>query len=139
VCAFLHVLFFTNYFVQSELLILKTDFPPSQNVSAGLRATSWKMYLLRIGNIKIAKRFRLFGNENGGINGALCGPRKDYCRELPINRCAGLASTRLSSIAAAVLLGLEAGWRTGGVDQCRDGTTSRNLEIPKSPVRWGLG
>src|SRR5215471_19989310 len=77
---------------------------------------------LAIGNIKIAKRFRLFGDENGAIDGALCGQRKDHCRKLPMHRCAGLAQARLSSIAAAVLMGLEAGWRTGGVDQCRDGT-----------------
>jgi hypothetical protein len=84
--------------------------------------------------IKIAKRFRLFGDKKGAIDGALWGQRKDHCRELPMHRCAGLASARLSSIAAAVLMGVEAGWQAGGVDQCRDGTTSRNPEIPKSPV-----
>src|SRR5262249_26189858 len=85
--------------------------------------------------LKIAKRFRLFGDENGAIDGALCRRREDHRRELPMHRCAGLASARLSSIAAAVLMGLEAGWRACGLDQCRDGTASRNLEIPKSPVR----
>jgi hypothetical protein len=46
---------------------------------------------LAIGNIKIAKRFRLFGDENGAMDGALCRRWKDHCRELPIHRCAGLA------------------------------------------------
>jgi hypothetical protein len=36
---------------------------------------------------------------------------------------------------AAVLMGVEAGWQAGGVDQCRDGTASRNPEIPKSLIR----
>jgi hypothetical protein len=87
---------------------------------------------------KLPSDFDYSATKNGAIDGALCGQRKDHCRELPIHRCAGLAQARLSSIATAVLIGLEAGWRAGGVDQCQDGTTSRNPEIPKSPLRWGL-
>src|SRR5262249_44633740 len=89
--------------------------------------------------IKIAKRFRLFDDESGTIDGALCRQRKAHGGELPMHRCTGLAPPRLSSVAAAVLVGLEAGWRAGGVDPCRDGTASRDPEIPKLPVRWGLG
>jgi hypothetical protein len=60
VCAFLHVPFFSPIILSN---FPATDFPLSRNVSAGLRATSWKMHLLKISNIKIAKRFRLFGDE----------------------------------------------------------------------------
>src|SRR5215469_2701815 len=90
-------------------------------------------------NSKLPSDFDYSCDKNRAIDGALRGRRKGHCRELPMHRCAGLAQARLSSIAAAVLMGLEAGWRAGGIDQCQDGTASRNPEIPKSPVRWGLG
>jgi hypothetical protein len=92
---------------------------------------------LRRSTPKLPSDFDYSATKNGAIDGALCGRRKDHRWKLPMHRCAGLAQARLSSIAAAVLLGLEAGWRKGGVDQCRDGTTSRDPEIPKSPYGEG--
>src|SRR5215831_1076684 len=96
----------------------------------GLRLIDWDRQRRNCQAISIIR-----ATKNGAIDGALCRRRKDHCRELPIHRCAGLAYARLFSIAAAVLMDLEAGWRAGGIDQCRDGTTPRNPEIPKSPVR----
>ena|SRR5215469_13517597 len=104
-----------------------------------LKIDSTEYICLRRLMLKLPRNFDYFGDEKRSIRWRAMRGRNDHCRELPMHRCAGLAQAWLSSIAAAVLMGLEAGWKAGGVDQCRDGTTTRNLEIPKSPVRWRLG
>ena len=87
---------------------------------------------------QFAKRFRLFGDENGVMDGALCRRRKKHRRELPVNRRAGMASAWLSPITAVVLVGLDQGWRAGGVHERRNPTPCRDAEIPKPLVWRGL-
>ena len=87
------------------------------------------------GNVKFAKRFRLFGDKNGAVDGALCGRRKEHRRELPIHRYAALEQARLSPIAAVVFVGLDQRRPAGGVDQRRSPAPFRDAEIPK-PLIW---
>ena len=112
---------------------------PGRPVSSRQRSASASWLTSRwSGRCQFAKRFRLFGDENGVMDGALCRRRKKYRRELPVNRCAGMASAWLSPIAAVVLVGLDQGWRAGGVHQRRNPTPCRDAEIPKPFVWRGL-
>jgi UDP-glucose 4-epimerase len=84
--------------------------------------------------IKVAVETAL-GRRAGAIDGALRRRRQGYRRGLPIHRCAGMASARLSPICTSVFVGLDQGWRAGGVHQRRKPAPFRDAEIRK-PLIW---
>ena len=91
---------------------------------------TWNLARLKQQRLDLPSGFDYF---EGAIDGAPCGRRQEHRRGLPVHRCDGMASTWLSPIAALVLVGLDQGWRAGGVHQRRN--PCRDAEIPK-PLAW---